>query len=332
MQNAEALAKVGNLLGPAAPRSRAGYPRSQERERNTMRSIQVFETGDPSVLKLTDIPIPQPGPGQVRIKIAFAGLNFIDTYQRSGMYKLALPFIPGGEAAGVVDAVGPGVEELHVGQPVAYGLVNGAYAEFAVVPATMVVPIPEGVSMEVAVALMVQGMTAHYLATSTFPLLPGNDALIHAAAGGTGRLLVQVAKRQGATVIATAGSHAKAELAKTAGADHVIVYTEVDFEQEVKLLTNGRGVDVVYDSVGKSTFLKGLNCLRMRGYMVLWGQASGTVDPFDPQILNQKGSLYLTRPSLGAYIASREELLTRANEAHRYIEGRKTMGKVLLEL
>lgn len=322
-----------------------------------MRAMRVAKFGDPSVLELDEIPIPEPGAGEVRVKVAFAGLNFIDTYQRSGQYKMALPFIAGSEAGGVIDAVGAGVEELHVGERVAYGLINGAYAEYVVVPASKLVPVPDGVSLEVAVALMVQGMTAHYLALSTYPLSMGSEALIHAGAGGTGRLLVQVAKRCGARVIATAGSHAKAELARSAGADAVIIYTEDDFEEETKRLTGGRGVDVVYDSVGKATFLKGLNCLRPRGYMVLWGQASGAVEPLDPQVLNQKGSLYLTRPTLGAYIASREELLTRAEqlfdwylareldvridavfplanaaEAHRYIEGRKTMGKVLLQV
>jgi NADPH2:quinone reductase len=231
----------------------------------------------------------------------------------------------------------------------------GAYGEYAIAPAWKLVPVPDDVSIEVATALMVQGMTAHYLACSTYPLQTGDTALIHAAAGGTGRLLVQLAKRRGARVIATAGTLAKVELARSAGADAVIPYTEVDFEPEVKRLTDGRGVDVVYDSVGRTTFAQGLNCLRPRGMMVLWGQASGAVDPIDPQLLNQKGSLYLTRPSLGAYMADRVELLMRAGElfawvaageldvridrtfalrdaadAHSYIEGRQTVGKVLL--
>jgi len=321
----------------------------------TMKAIRVHAVGDPSVMKLESIGVPEPGPGEARVKIEVAGLNFIDTYQRTGQYKMPLPFTPGLEAGGLVDVLGAGVEGLAIGQRVAYCMVNGAYAEYAVVPAAKLVPVPDNVSMEIAVALMVQGMTAHYLAKSTYALKAGDTALVHAAAGGTGRLLVQVAKRCGARVIATAGTRAKGELAQSAGADAVIVYTEVDFEAEVKQLTNGKGVDVVYDSVGKTTFAKGLNCLRLRGMMVLWGQASGPVEPFDPQLLNQKGSLYLTRPSLGAYVATRAELLERAGDlfrwvaagelevrvdgvyplakvadAHRYLEDRRTTGKVLL--
>lgn len=320
-----------------------------------MRAMRVHLPGDPGVLQMEEIAIPEPGPGEVRVRVELAGLNFIDTYQRSGQYKLPLPFTPGVEAGGVVDALGPGVTEVAAGQCVAYCMVSGAYAEYAVVPAAKLVPVPEAVPLPVAVALMTQGMTAHYLALSTFPLAAGHTALIHAAAGGTGRLLVQVARRTGATLIGTAGNTQKAELARSAGADEVILYTETDFEAEVKRLTGGKGVDVVYDSVGRTTFAKGLNCLRPRGMMVLWGQASGAVEPFDPQILNQKGSLYLTRPSLGAYMLTRAELLGRANdlfgwyaageldvridqtfplaeaaEAHRYIEGRRTTGKVLL--
>jgi NADPH2:quinone reductase len=320
-----------------------------------MRAMRVHLPGDPAVLQMEEIAAPEPGPGEVRVKVELAGLNFIDTYQRSGQYKLPAPFTPGSEAGGVVDALGAGVDTLVVGQRVAYCMVNGAYAEYAVVPAAKLVPVPDAIPLPVAVALMTQGMTAHYLAHSTFPLQAGNKALIHAAAGGTGRLLVQIAKRTGAWLIGTAGNTQKAELARAAGADEVILYTETDFEVEVKRLTGGKGVDVVYDSVGKTTFAKSLNCLHPRGMMVLWGQASGAVEPFDPQILNQKGSLYLTRPSLGAYMLTREELLGRANdlfrwyaagelevridqtfplaeaaEAHRYIEGRRTMGKVLL--
>jgi NADPH2:quinone reductase len=322
-----------------------------------MRAVRVHAPGDPTVMQVEDVVLPQPQAGEVRVKVQFVGLNFIDTYQRSGAYKLPVPFTPGVEAGGVIDALGPGAEEsgLAVGQRVAYCMVNGAYAEYTVAPAAKVVPVPDDMPMEAAVALMVQGMTAHYLAFSTFPLGPDHKALIHAAAGGTGRLLVQVAKRTGAYLIGTAGSPAKAELAHAAGADEVILYVEQDFEAEVKRLTGGKGVDVVYDSVGKTTFARSLNCLRPRGMMVLWGQASGAVEPFDPQILNQKGSLYLTRPSLGAYMLSRAELLWRAHdlfrwytagelevridavyplgdapEAHRYIEGRRTTGKVLL--
>ena len=321
-----------------------------------MGAVRIHVTGGLDVLRLEEIATPAPGPGQARVKIEYAGLNFIDIYQRLGQYKLSLPFTPGLEAAGVVDAIGPDVTEVNVGDRVAYCMVNGAYAEYAVAPAARLVPIPPEIGADVATALMVQGMTAHYLVFSTFPLASHHTALIHAAAGGTGRLLVQIAKRTGARVIATAGNEEKAELARSAGADEVILYTQMDFGPEVKRLTNGAGVDVVYDSVGKSTFAAGLDCLKPRGMMVLWGQASGPVEPFDPQILNQKGSLYLTRPSLGAYIMTREELLQRARDllawvrageldvridrvfplaeaaqAHAYIEGRQTKGKVLLQ-
>jgi NADPH2:quinone reductase len=323
-----------------------------------MRAVRVQAPGDISVLHLDEVDVPEPQANEVRVRVQFAGLNFIDTYQRSGAYKLPTPFTPGVEAGGVVDALGRGAAEasgLAVGDRVAYCMVNGAYAEYTLVPAAKLVPVPAGMDLKAAVALMVQGMTAHYLAFSTFPLAADHTALIHAAAGGTGRLLVQVAKRTGARLIGTAGTPQKAELARAAGADEVILYTEADFEAEVKRLTGGQGVDVVYDSVGRTTFAKSLNCLRPRGMMVLWGQASGAVEPFDPQILNQKGSLYLTRPSLGAYMLTRDEMLWRADdlfrwyssgelevridavfalaeapEAHRYIEGRRTTGKVLL--
>lgn len=324
---------------------------------NTMQAIQIQETGAHEVLRLETIATPEPGPGQARIKIEYAGLNFIDIYQRLGQYKLSLPFTPGLEAGGVVDAIGPGVTEVKVGDRVAYCMINGAYAQYSVAPAAKLAPVPAGIGLDVATALMVQGMTAHYLVLGTFPLASHHTALIHAAAGGTGRLLVQVAKRSGARVIATAGTAEKAALARSAGADEVIIYTQADFVSEVKRLTNGAGVDVVYDSVGQSTFAGGLDCLKPRGMMVLWGQASGPVAPFDPQILNQKGSLYLTRPSLGAYIATRAELLQRAGDlftwlqagelevridrvfpladvaaAHAYIETRQTKGKVLLQV
>ena len=320
-----------------------------------MKAIRVYEPGGLEALRYEETALPEPQAGEVRVKVSAVGLNFIDVYQRSGQYKMPLPFTPGVEAGGVVDKLGPGVEGMQVGDRVAYCMQPGAYGDYALAPAWKLAPIPAGMSVEVATALMVQGMTAHYLACSTYPLQPGDTALIHAAAGGTGRLLVQVAKRRGARVIATAGTPAKVDLARSAGADEVILYTAVDFEPEVKRLTNGRGVDVVYDSVGRTTFAQGLNCLRPRGMMVLWGQASGAVDPIDPQILNQKGSLYLTRPSLGAYMADRVELLMRAGElfawvaageldvridrtfalrdaaaAHSYIEGRQTVGKVLL--
>lgn len=318
-----------------------------------MQAVQIQGTGGREVLRLVEEERPQPGAGEVRLQLEYAGLNFIDIYQRTGQYKLPLPFIPGLEGAGIVDAVGAGVTEVQPGDRVAYCMVNGAYAEYAVVPADRLVPVPADLDLAVATALMVQGMTAHYLALSTFPLSSQHTALIHAAAGGTGRLLVQVAKRTGARVIATAGTAEKAVLARSAGADEVIVYTEVDFVGEVKRLA-GR-VDVVYDSVGQSTFAGGLDCLKPRGLMVLWGQASGPVGTLDPQLLNQKGSLYLTRPSLGAYVAGRSELLQRAHdlfswvragqldvridrvfplaevaEAHGYLEGRQSRGKVLL--
>ena len=320
-----------------------------------MEAVRIYAVGGSTVLHLEEIDRPEPGPGQARVRIEYAGLNFIDIYQRLGLYKLPLPFTPGLEAGGVVDAVGAGVTEVNVGDRVAYCMVNGAYAQYAVVPAAKLVLAPAGVGLDVATALMVQGMTAHYLVFSTFPLASHHTALIHAAAGGTGRLLVQIAKRTGARVIATAGTEEKAALARSAGADEVILYTQTDFVAEVKRLTSGAGVDVVYDSVGRSTFAGGLDCLKPRGMMVLWGQASGPVAPFDPQILNQKGSLYLTRPNLGAYIATRYELLQRASElfawveagtldvridrvfplaeaaaAHTYIEKRQTKGKVLL--
>jgi len=322
---------------------------------NTMKAIQIQETGGRDVLRLAEVAIPTPGPGEVRVKVEYAGLNFIDIYQRLGQYKLALPFTPGLEAGGVVDAIGAGVTDVKAGDRVAYCMINGAYAEYAIAPAAKLVPAPASLGLDVATALMVQGMTAHYLAMSTFALNASHTALIHAAAGGTGRLLVQVAKRTGARVIATAGTEEKAALARSAGADEVIIYTQTDFVSEVKRLTGGAGVDVVFDSVGQSTFAGGLDCLKPRGMMVLWGQASGPVGAFDPQILNQKGSLYLTRPSLGAYIATRSELLQRAGDlftwveageldvridrifpladaaaAHAYIEGRQTQGKVLL--
>jgi NADPH2:quinone reductase len=289
------------------------------------------------------------------VKIGAAGLNFIDIYQRRGWYKTPLPLVLGQEAAGVVDAIGDGVTEFKPGDRVAYASVMGAYAEYAIVPVARLVPVPPSASIEQAAAVMLQGMTAHYLATSTYPLKPGDVALVHAGSGGVGQLLIQIAKRMGARVIATVGSAEKAELARAAGADEVILYREQDFEAEVKRLTDGAGVHVNYDSVGKDTFLKGLNVLRPRGYMVLYGQSSGPVEPFDPQLLNQKGSLFLTRPSLGHYTLTRAELLGRAGDlfqwmasgqltvridrtfelgkaadAHRYMEARQTRGKVLL--
>ena len=322
-----------------------------------MKAIQIFQYGGPEVLVYGDAPLPEPGPGQARVKIAYAGLNYIDTYHRGGLYRGALPMTLGMEAAGVVDAVGPDAPGVKVGDRVAYCMIAGADAEYAVVPAERLVPVPPGISLKLAAATLLQGMTAHYLALSTYPLREGDTALVHAAAGATGSLLVQIAKRAGARVIATVGSQAKADLALGDGADAAITYNDQDFEAEVKRLTAGRGVDVVYDSVGHSTFDKSLNCLRPRGLMVLFGQASGPVPPFELQTLNQKGSLFITRPSLGHYIATRSELLSRAGDlflwladgslrvridrelplsdaadAHRLLESRQTAGKVLLEV
>ena len=320
-----------------------------------MKAIRIHEPGDSSVLKLEGITTPSPGPGQVLIRMAAAGVNFIDIYQRSGQYKGALPFTPGMEGAGLIQAVGEGVTALEPGDPVAFGFTQGSYAEYAIVPADKLVVVPEGVSLTVAAAAMLQGMTAHYLTHSTFPLGPEHTALIHAAAGGTGALVVQMAKWRGARVIATAGSPEKAAIAEAAGADEVILYREVDFAAEVKRLTGGRGVDVVYDSVGRDTFDAGLTILRPRGMMVLFGQSSGPVPPLDPQTLNARGSLFLTRPSLGFYLATPDELrlraaavfagirdgwltiridrelpLAEAAAAHDALAGRATQGKVVL--
>jgi NADPH:quinone reductase len=323
--------------------------------KEAMKAIRLHKFGGPEVLNYDDVPLPEPGAGQARVKIEAAGVNYTDIYQRSGQYPGQLPATLGQEAAGVVDAVGSGVTDVKVGQRVAYTAQPGAYAEFAVVPASSLVPIPDGVDTKTAAAVMLQGMTAHYLAMSTYPLKKGETALVHAAAGGVGQLLVQIAKRQGARVFGTVSTEEKARLAKEAGADEIIFYTQTDFAQETKRLTGGTGADVVYDSVGKTTFDGSLNSLRPRGYLVLFGQSSGAVPPFDPQILNRKGSLFLTRPTLVNYIASREELLWRsgdlfqwikngelkvridttfplssAADAHRYMEGRQTKGKVLL--
>ena len=320
-----------------------------------MRAVRVHQYGGLEALILEDLPAPEPGPGEARVKLEAIGVNFIDTYHRTGMYKGTLPLTLGQEAAGTVDAVGPGVTEVRPGDRVAYASVQGAYTEYAVAPAWRLVPLPAEVDAQHAAAVMIQGMTAHYLTHSTYPLKPGETALVHAAGGGTGQLLTQIAKRLGARVIATASTEEKAQRARESGAGEVILYTQADFEVEVKRLTNGAGVDVVYDSVGQTTFDKSLNCLRRRGYMVLYGQSSGSVPPLDPQVLNAKGSIYLTRPFLAHYIADRAELLQRtddlfkwiaagelkvridktfsladAPEAHRYLEGRQSKGKVLL--
>jgi len=320
-----------------------------------MKAVCVEQFGGLEALKLEDIPVTEPGEGEARVKIQVIGVNFLDIYQRIGRYPATLPFTLGQEAAGFVDAVGPNVTEVKPGDHVAYASVQGSYAEYAIVPAWRLIPIPPGVDVNQAVGAMVQGMTAHYLTFSTYPLKAGEMALVHAAGGGTGQLLVQVAKHCGARVIGTVSNEEKARLAREAGADEIIFYTQTDFEIEVKRLTNNVGVDVVYDSVGKDTFDKSLNCLKRRGYMVLYGASSGAVPPIDPQILNAKGSLYLTRPYIGHYTADRAELLGRMNdlfdwlangelkiridkifpladvaEAHRYLENRQSKGKILL--
>jgi NADPH2:quinone reductase len=320
-----------------------------------MKAVRVHQVGGPEALIHEDVPVPKPGPGQALVRIEAIGLNYIDTYHRSGLYAAPLPLTPGMEAAGVIAAVGEGVTAVKPGDRVAYCMVMGAYADYAVVPAEKLVPLPDHISSELAAAVLLQGMTAHYLAFSTYPLKPGDSALVHAAAGGVGLLLVQMAKRAGAVVIGTVSTEEKAELARRAGADAVIRYTEVDFEDEVRRLTDGRGVDVVYDSVGRDTFDRSLNCLRPRGLLALFGQSSGPVPPVNLQILNAKGSLFVTRPTLGHYMATRSELMSRAGdvlmwtasgeldvridrvlplsqaaEAHRLLEGRETAGKVLL--
>jgi len=320
-----------------------------------MKAIQVKRCGSPEALEVVEIPKPEPGPKQALVKIEASGINFIDVYHRTGLYKLDLPFTPGMEAAGVVEAVGPEVSEVAAGDRVAYAMARGSYAEYAVVPAWQLVKLPGGVDAKTAAAAMLQGMTAHYLIHSTYPVKKGDTVLLHAAAGGAGLLVTQMAKMLGARVIGTVSTEAKAALAKEAGADDIILYTRDDFEAETRRLTQNRGVDVVYDSVGQTTFLKGLNCLRPRGMMALFGQSSGPVAPFDPGLLAAKGSLFLTRPSLTQYAATPEELLWRAGDvlkwiqsgalkirvdrtyslaeapqSHRDLEGRKTSGKLLL--
>jgi NADPH2:quinone reductase len=321
-----------------------------------MKAIRVHSLGGPEVLTYEEVPDPEPGEGQALVRVEAAGVNFIDVYFRTGLYRgPAPPFVPGQEAAGTVLAVGPGVTGIAAGDRVAYTGVQGAYAERTAVPTARLVKLPEGVSTRQGAAAMLQGMTAHYLATSTFPLKPGDSCLVHAAAGGVGQLLCQIAKLRGARVLGTTFTEEKARLARAAGADEVILYTEQDFAAEAKRLTGGRGVDVVYDGVGQATFEKSLDSLALRGMMVLFGQSSGPVPPMSPTLLNTKGSLYLTRPALHHYIATREELMQRsadvlgwiaagalrlsiglelpladAAEAHRALEGRRTTGKVLL--
>ncbi len=320
-----------------------------------MKAIRVHTPGGLDVLRYEDIPPPKPGPGEALVKLEASGINFIDIYIRTGLYKTPLPFTLGQEGAGVVEAIGAGVSEIRVGDRVAYAGALGSYAEYAVVPSSRLIKLPDGLDARTGAAAMLQGMTAHYLTHSAYPLKAGDTALVHAAAGGVGRLLVQMGKRRGARVFGTVSTEAKAKLAKEAGADEVIPYTQKDFEAEVKRLTNGRGVNVVYDSVGKTTFEKSLNCLMPRGYVVLFGQSSGPVPPFDLSQLNVKGSLFITRPTLVHYTLTREELLQRAGDvlewvrsgqlklridktfplssaadAHRYLEGRQSTGKLLL--
>ena len=320
-----------------------------------MKAIRVHNYGGPEVLKLENIPIPEPKTGEARVKLEASGVNFIDVYHRTGLYPQKMPFTLGMEGAGMVDAVGEGVTEVKIGDRVGYAMIPGSYAEYAIVPAARLAPLPANLDARSGAVLMLQGMTAHYLAHSVYPLKNGDTALVHAAAGGVGLLLVQIARMRGARVIGTVSTEAKAQLAQQAGTYEVILYTRDDFLTEVKRLTNGAGVDVVYDSVGMTTFDKGLECLRPRGYMVLFGQSSGPVAPVDPAKLATRGSLFLTRPSLPDYTSDRAELLRRAGdlfdwtasgklklridksiplsetaEAHHLLESRKTTGKLIL--
>lgn len=320
-----------------------------------MKAIHVRKQGGPEVLRLEEMELPAPGAGQAQVKLASIGINYLDIYQREGGYKMDLPFIPGNEGAGIVTAVGPDVTEVQIGDRVAYAGARGSYAQFANVPAWRLVQLPKAVDFSVGAAIMLQGLTAHYLALSTYPLKQGDTCLVHAAAGGTGLLLTQIAKARGARVIGTVSTQEKAEAARGAGCDEVVLYTEQDFQAKVKDMTQGKGVQVVYDGVGQDTFDKSIDSLAPRGYMVLYGQSSGPPPPFDAQILNSKGSLFLTRPSSVHYTLTREELLWRANdilgwtasgslkvridsefpleqaaEAQGRLEGRHNIGKVLL--
>jgi NADPH:quinone reductase len=349
------LQELGDLRPRGLPFGELRIFCFEKRIQGTMKAIQVKQVGGPEALELADLPVPQPQANEAVVKLAASGVNFIDCYFREGRYKAPLPITLGQEGAGEVTAVGAEVKSIKIGDRMAWTSVHGSYAEYAAVPADRLVPIPQGVSEQQAAAAMLQGMTAHYLSHDTYPLKRGETALVHAAAGGVGLLLVQMAHNIGARVIATVSTDEKAKLARAAGADDVILYTQADFEAEAKRLTGGKGVDVVYDSVGKTTFEKGLNILRPRGMMALFGGSSGAVPLFDPIILTQKGSLFLTRPSLGNYIATREELVARsgavfgmiaagklklrieytyplaeAQRAHRDLEGRKTTGKLLL--
>jgi NADPH2:quinone reductase len=320
-----------------------------------MKAIRITETGGPEVMRLEELPTPEPQAGQLLVRVEAAGVNYIDTYQRSGQYKVPLPYTMGLEGAGVVEAAAPGVTGIDKGARVAWTHVPGSYATHALVPADKAVPLPEGITSQQGAAAMLQGMTAHYLATTTFPLRRGDACLVHAGAGGVGLLLTQMARRVGARVFTTVSTEEKAKLSKQAGADEVIRYTSEDFRDAVRRMTSGAGVRVVYDSVGRDTFEKSLDCLAPRGMLVLFGQSSGAVPPFDAQVLAAKGSLFFTRPTLAHYTATREELLARAREvfawvadgslklrigstfplaeaakAHAELQGRRTTGKVLL--
>ena len=322
-----------------------------------MRAIQIEKTGGPEVLEVADIAVPQPGPGQVLVRVHAAGVNFIDTYLREGRYPAALPFTPGQEAAGTVEALGEGVQDFRVGERVAWTGTRGTYAAFAVAPASDLLRLPEAISFEQAAAVLTQGLTAHYLAYSTYPIQPGDTILVHAGAGGMGLLLTQVAKRLGARVVTTVSTEEKAALSREAGADRVVLYTQTSFVQAVREESGGRGLPVVYDSVGKTTFEDSLKCLRPRGLLALYGASSGPVPPFDLIRLSTMGSLYVTRPTLKDYVQTRDELEARAKdvfgwvasgalkvrighryrledaaEAHRALEGRRTTGKVLLTI
>ena len=322
-----------------------------------MKAVYIEQTGSADALRYGELPKPEPSPGEALVRVVAAGVNFIDTYHRTGLYKLPLPAVLGAEGAGTVESVGAGVSLFKPGDRVAWAMGRGAYAEYVSLAASNLVAIPQGVDFQAAAAAMLQGMTAHYLTHSTFPLKAGDTALVHAAAGGTGRLIVQMAKLLGASVIATVGSEAKREIARDAGADHVIDYVQKDFAAETKRLTGGAGVDVVYDAVGQATFMKSIDSLRPRGMLISFGNASGPVAPIEPLLLSQKGSLFLTRPTLVNYIATRQELEKRAGDvfhwiaqkkltlraehvykladaaqAHRDLEGRKTTGKLILTM
>ena len=322
-----------------------------------MKAVYIEQTGGPEVLRVGDRPMPEPARGEVLVKLAYSGVNFTDLNARSGVNKIPLPAVLGSEGSGTVERAGEGVSEVKAGDRVAYCMVRGSYAEYAAVPAKMLVPLPAGVDFPTAAATMLQGMTAHYLTHSTFPLHKGQTALVHAAAGGTGRLIVQIAAMLGARVIATVGTQAKADLARAAGATDAILYDQQDWVAEVKRLTGGAGVDVVYDSVGKATYLKGFDCLKPRGMMVHFGVASGPIDPFDTRTLTAKGSVFLARPTLASHVSDPKELAWRAGDlfrwiaegkvtlridreyplaetaqAHRDMEARQTTGKLLLRI